>query len=135
MDSEDKQRISLYLDKDLVAKADKFMKEYSYRSRNEFYSAAAEFFITEKVFHKNEDQLNDKLAKAVAKLSEDNAKAISKAMFRYAVQLEMVMRMIAELSEYTDKEIEILKSKSIKNVRNLKGRIRIEDIMAGKYNE
>ena len=56
-------------------------------------------------------------------------------MFRYAVQLEMVMRMIAELSEYTDKEIEILKSKSIKNVRNLKGRIRIEDIIAGKYNE
>ncbi|WP_322175697.1 hypothetical protein [Acutalibacter caecimuris] len=37
------------------------------------------------------DILGDKLAKAVLRLSEDNAKAISKGLFRYAVQLEMVI--------------------------------------------
>ena len=42
MDSENKQRISLYLDCDTVKKADKMMKEHGYRSRNEFYTAAVE---------------------------------------------------------------------------------------------
>ena len=42
MDSENKQRISLYLDCDTVKKADKMMKEHGYRSRNEFYTAAVQ---------------------------------------------------------------------------------------------
>lgn len=33
MDSENKQRISLYLDKDLVKNADKIIKEYGFKSR------------------------------------------------------------------------------------------------------
>lgn len=49
MDSENKQRISLYLDKDTVKKADRMMKEYGYKSRNEFYTEALENFIADEV--------------------------------------------------------------------------------------
>lgn len=78
MDSENKQRISLYLDRDTVKKADKMMKEYGYKSRNEFYTAAVESFIADELFKKNDSALSEKLARAVAELSENNAKAISK---------------------------------------------------------
>lgn len=87
MDSENKQRISLYLDKDTVKKADKMMKEHGYRSRNEFYTAAMESFIADELLQENDSVLSEKLARAVAELSENNAKAISKGLFRYAVQL------------------------------------------------
>ena len=92
MDSENKQRISLYLDRDTVKKADKMMKEYGFKSRKEVYTAAVESFIADELLSKNDSALSEKLARAVAELSENNAKAISKGLFRYAVQLEMMMR-------------------------------------------
>lgn len=42
MDSEYKQRISLYLDKEMVVKMDSFIKQYGYRSRNDFVSSAVD---------------------------------------------------------------------------------------------
>lgn len=69
------------------------------------------------------------------KLSEDNAKAISKGLFRYAVQLEMVMRVLAELSEYTSEQIEEMRREAIDNVRRTRGKVRFEDILAGYYDD
>lgn len=135
MDNENKQRISLYLDRSLVKKADKIIKEYGYKSRNDLYSAAVEDFITVEILKENESFIVEKLSKAIADLSKNNSKAISQGLFRYAVQLEMVMRIIAELSELTEDEIRRLRNKSINNVKRLKGRIHIEDVIAGSYND
>ena len=37
MDSEDKQRVSLYIDKETVKTVDVFIKKQGYHSRNEFF--------------------------------------------------------------------------------------------------
>ena len=135
MDSENKQRISLYLDKDTVKKADKMMKEHGYRSRNEFCTAALENFIADELLQENVSALSDKLARAMAEMSEDNAKLISKGLFRYAVQLEMVMRMIATLSDISDEEVENMRREAINNVRRTRGKVNLKDIITGYYNE
>lgn len=135
MDSENKRRISLYLDKDIVKKADKMMKEHGYRSRNEFYTVALESFIADELLQENASALSDKLAKAVAEMSQDNAKSISKGLFRYAVQLEMVMRMIATLSDISDEEVEDMRREAINNVRRTRGKVNLKDIITGYYNE
>lgn len=135
MDSENKQRISLYLDRDTVKKADKMMKEYGYKSRNEFYTEAVESFIADELLKENNAALSEKLARAVAELSENNAKAISKGLFRYAVQLEMVMRMIATLSDISDREVEDMRKEAINNVRRTRGKVNLKDIINGYYNE
>lgn len=135
MDSENKQRISLYLDKDTVKKVDIMMKEHGYRSRNEFYTAALESFIADELLQENVSALSDKLARAMAEMSEDNAKSISKGLFRYAVQLEMVMRMIATLSDISDEEVEDMRREAINNVRRTRGKVNLKDIITGYYNE
>lgn len=135
MDLENKQRISLYLDRDTVKKADKIMKEYGFKSRNEFYTAAVENFIADELLQENDSALSEKLARAVAELSENNAKAISKGLFRYAVQLEMVMRMIATLSDISDGEVEDMRREAINNVRRTLGKVNLKDIISGYYNE
>lgn len=134
MDSENKQRISLYLDRDTVKKADQMMKEHGYKSRNEFYTAAVENFIADELLQKNASALSDKLAKAVADMSEDNARAISKGLFRYAVQLEMVMRMIATLSDINEEEVDAMRREAINNVRRTRGKVNLTDIITGHYN-
>ncbi len=130
MDSENKQKISLYLDRDTVKKADKMMKEYGFKSRNGFYSAAVESFIADELLQENNSALSEKLARAVAELSENNVKAVSKELFRYAVQLEMVMRMIATLSDIGDREVE-----DMRRDRRTRKKVNLKDIISGYYNE
>ena len=134
MDSENMQRISLYLDRELVKRADRFAKEQGFSSRNELFSHAVESLVADNALQDN-DILGDKLAGAVLKLSEDNAKAISKGLFRYAVQLEMVMRVLAELSEYTPEQVEEMRREAINNVRRTRGKVSFEDILAGYYDD
>ncbi|WP_304432448.1 CopG family ribbon-helix-helix protein [Acutalibacter muris] len=134
MDSEKMQRISLYLDRGLVKRADRFVKEQGFSSRNELFARAVESLMADTDLQDN-DILGDKLAEAVLKLSEDNAKAISKGLFRYAVQLEMVMRVLAELSEYTPEQVEEMRREAINNVRRTRGKVSLEDILAGYYDD
>ncbi len=134
MDSENKQRISLYLDRDTVKRADRMMKELGFKSRNELYTAAVERFLADELLQGNASALSEKLARAVAELSEDNAKAISKGLFRYAVQLEMVMRMIATLSDIREEEVEDMRREAINNVRRTRGKVNLTDIISGHYN-
>ena len=134
MDSEKMQRISLYLDRGLVKRADRFVKEQGFSSRNELFARAVESLMADTDLQDN-DILGDKLAGAVLKLSEDNAKAISKGLFRYAVQLEMVMRVLTELSEYTPEQVEEMRRESINNFRRTRGKVSLEDILAGYYND
>lgn len=135
MDSENKQRVSLYLDKQTVKTVDTFIKKYGLHSRNEFFEKAAENLIADEAIKTGSDVMSEKLAKAVENVSEDNAKAISKGLFRYAVQLEMLMRVIAKTNHFTDDELEDMRREAINNVRRTRGRIKLEDIAKGWYNE
>ena len=135
MDSENKQRVSLYLDKQTVKTVDVFIKKHSLHSRNEFFERAVENLIADEAIKTGGDVMSEKLAKAVENVSEDNAKAISKGLFRYAIQLEMLMRVIAKTNHFTDDELEEMRREAVNNVRRTRGRIKLEDIAKGWYNE
>ena len=134
MDSEDKQRVSLYLDRETMKTVDVFIKKHSYRSRNEFFETAAKNLIADSTLKSSNDILSDKLAKAIENVSEENAKAISKGLFRYAVQLEMLMRIIAKTNRFTDDELDDMRREAVNNVRRTRGKIKLEDIAKGWYN-
>ena len=134
-DSENKQRVSLYLDKKTMQVVDSFIKKNGLHSRNEFFERAAENLIADEAIKAGGDVMSEKLAKAVENVSEDNAKAISKGLFRYAVQLEMLMRVIAKTNYFTDDELEDMRREAINNVRRTRGKIKLNDIAKGWYNE
>lgn len=135
MDSENKQRISLYLDKDIIKNADVMMKKFGYRSRNEFFSKAVESLAADLILEENKNELSEKLAEAIAEAEKNNAIAISKGLFRYAVQLEMVMRMLADQFEYKPLDVKMMRQEATNNVRRTRGKVSFDDIIAGHYNE
>ena len=53
----------------------------------------------------------------------------------YAVQLEMMMRVIAKTNHFTDEELEDMRREAVNNVRRTRGKIKLEDIAKGWYNE
>ena len=134
-DSENKQRVSLYLDKKTMQVVDSFIKKNGLHSRNEFFEKAAENLIADEAIKAGGDVMSEKLAKAIEAVSENNAKAISKGLFRYAVQLEMLMRVIAKTNYFTDDELEDMRREAINNVRRTRGKIELDDIAKGWYNE
>lgn len=135
MDSKNMKRVGLYMDKNLVKRADDMVKKFHFRSRNEFFSMAVENFIADYLLKSNEPVLSEKLGRSIAKHSEKNARAISKGLFRYAVQLEMVMRIIAQLSNFSDDELETMRKEAINNVRRTRGQVRLDEILRGYYND
>jgi hypothetical protein len=135
MDSPNMKRISLYLDKKLVKKADSAKRKLGYSSRNEFFTVLVENFIANEMIKDNSLILSEKLSKAVADLSEDNAKAISKGLFRYAVELEMITRIIAQITDISAKELEKMRTEAVNNVRRTRGKVHLDEILKGYYND
>ena len=132
MDSEDKQRISLYLDKETVIKMDEAIKKYDYRSRNDFVSFAVDNLIADKLLDENDTVISEKLSRAIAEMSEAQTLQIAKSMFRYAVEMELIMRMFSEITDFTPSEIEDMRKDAIRNVRRTRGKVRLDDLFKRK---
>lgn len=132
MDSEDKQRISLYLDKETVIKMDEAIKKYDYRSRNDFVSFAVDNLIADKLLDENDTVISEKLSRSIAEMSEKQTLQIAKSMFRYAVEMELIMRMFSEITDFTPSEIEDMRKEAIRNVRRTRGKVRLDDLFKRK---
>ena len=135
MKSTEKIRVSLSLDREIVETADRMMKERGYRSRNEFYSAMINEMSAEEIIDKQGDFLGEKFAKAMESYEEEIRKTLSKGLFRYAVHLEMIAKILADQYGYSEDETEEIRREACRNVRRLRGKIPLEKILAGYYRE
>ena len=133
MKSTEKIRVSLFLDRNTVETADRMMKERGYRSRNEFYSAMINEMSAEEIIDKQGDFLGEKFAKAMESYEEEIRKTLSKGLFRYAVHLEMIAKILADQYGYNEDEAEEIRREACRNVRRLRGKIPLEKILAGYY--
>ena len=133
MESKEKIRVSLFLDRDLVETADKIMKERGYRSRNQFYSALLADAIADEVTDKRKDILGEKFAEAMTEYVEEIKRAVSKGLYRYAVHQEIISRMMAEHYGYSYTDVHDMMWEACKNVRRLRGKVPLEQILAGYY--
>ena len=132
MDSEDKQRISLYLDKETVIKMDEAIKKYDYRSRNDFVSFAVDNLIADKLLDENDTVISEKLSRSIAEMSEKQTLQIAKSMFRYAVEMELIMRIFSEITDFTPSKIEEMRKEAIRNIRRTRGKVRLDDLFKRK---
>lgn len=132
MDAENKQRISLYLDKDTAEKMDDAIRKYGYRSRNDFVSFAVDNLIADKLLDENDTVISEKLSKSIAEMSEKQTLQIAKSMFRYAVEMELIMRMFSETLDFTPYELEEMRKEAIRNVRKTRGKVRLDDLFKRK---
>ena len=135
MKSTEKIRVSLFLDRNTVEAADRMMKERGYRSRNELYTAMINEISAEDIIDKQGDFLGEKFAKAMESYEENVSKTLSKGLYSYAVQLEMIAKILADQYGYSEDEVEQIRREACKNVRRLRGKIPLEKILAGYYEE
>ena len=135
MKSTEKIRVSLFLDRNTVEAADRMMIERGYRSRNEFYSAMIKEMNADEIIEKQGNFLGEKFAKAMESYEEKVSKTLSKGLYRYAVQLEMIAKILADQYGYSEEDAEEIRREACRNVRRLRGKIPLEKILAGYYKE
>jgi hypothetical protein len=135
MDSKNKRRVSVYLDRDLVFRADKMQELQGYKSRNEFFAAVLEDYFAEEELRQNGDALCRKLAGAIEKAVDFEAVKISKGLFRYAVELDVIMQMLALCWEVDPKLLEKIRREAVNNVRRTRGKVRLDDLFWRKDTE
>ena len=129
MIGKEKDRISLYLDKDFIKYIDGIIKKYNYSSRSDFFKIAAENLAADRALQENATAISRRLAYEINKNGKENSKRISQGFFRYAVQLEMLMRVVARILGEDEVDIEKIRKDSIRNVYHTKGRVNMEEIL------
>ncbi len=129
MIGKDKDRISLYLDKDFIKYIDGIIKKYNYSSRSDFFKIAAENLAADRALQENATAISRRLAYEINKNGKENSKRISQGFFRYAVKLEMLMRVVARILGEDEVDIEKIRKDSIRNVYHTKGRVNMEEIL------
>ena len=102
--ADEKTRIGFWIENDLLKQCDDCWKVYGFSSRNEFVNRAIEQYIATLTIQ------------------------ISKGLFRYAVGQEMIMHMLAAISNITADEVWELRARAIKNVRKTRGKVSLEAI-------
>jgi len=132
MDSKNKQRVSVYLDKDLVRRADNLQEMLGCKSRNALYSLALENLIADKTIEERGDVLIEKLAVAIEKAVDFEAVKISKGLFRYAVELDVILQMLSLCWNIEPQGIKKMRREAINNVRRTRGKVRLDELFIRK---
>jgi len=123
-----KTRIGFWIDNDLFRRCDTCWRANDFASRNEFVNQAIEEFITATTLKNMDDAVVSRLVDAIAKASDAGIVKISKGLFRYAVNQEIIMQILAAQFGFDSREIRTLRGMAINDVKRTRGRISLEEI-------
>lgn len=98
-------KIGISLDDETFQLCDRYAAEHS-RSRSEFIAAAIQKYVSDLELGKQKNIIAKELAGEIVKGSEAGVTKISKGLFRYAVEVEMIIMLLSELADVPPKVME-----------------------------
>ncbi len=127
-------KIGISLDDETLQLCDKYAAEHS-RSRSEFIASAIKKYISDLELGKQKNIIAKELAGEIVKGSEAGVTKISKGLFRYAVEVEMIIMILSELVKIPPEIMEEYRKEAIRNVRRTRGKINLDDLIARNNRE
>ena len=128
------KKTSISLDEETFQLCEKYAAENS-RSRSEFISAAIQKYISDLELGRQKNIIAKELANEIVKGSEAGVTKISKGLFRYAVEVEMIIMILSELADTPPEVMEEYRREAIRNVRRTRGKIDLDDLIARNNRE
>ena len=128
------EKIGISLDKETLHLCDKYAAEHS-RSRSEFIATAIQKYVSDLELGKQKNIIAKELAGEIVKGSEAGVTKISKGLFRYAVEVEMIIMILSELADIPPKVVEEYRKEAIRNVRRTRGKINLDELIARNNRE
>ena len=128
------KKTSISLDEETFQLCEKYATENS-RSRSEFIATAIQKYISDFELGRQKNIIAKELADEIVKGSEAGVTKISKGLFRYAVEVEMIIMILSELADIPPEIMEEYRKEAIRNVRRTRGKIDLDDLIARNNRE
>ncbi|MBD5104120.1 MAG: hypothetical protein HDT47_04555 [Ruminococcaceae bacterium] len=123
------KKTSISLDEETFQLCEKYAAENS-KSRSEFVATAIQKYISDLELGRQKNIIAKELADEIIKGSEAGVTKISKGLFRYAVEVEIIIMILSELADIPPEVMEEYRKEAIRNVRRTRGKINLDDLIA-----
>ena len=128
------KKTSISLDEETFKLCEKYAAENS-RSRSEFIVSAIQKYISDLELGRQKNIIAKELADEIVKGSESGVTKISKGLFRYAVEVEIIIMILSELADIPPEVMEEYRKEAIRNVRRTRGKINLDDLISRNNRE
>ena len=122
----EKVRTGFYIEKELLELADNLLPAANVRSRNEFVTEALKFYCGYLNSGKAEDYLLQSLSSVLTSTVQDTENRICRLLFKLAVELDMVMNVLAAGMEISDDALRSLRGRCVQNVKKTSGSVTLD---------
>ena len=127
---ENKLRVNAWLTPNMKAKMESLMSYYKMKNHTEFMELAVDFYIGYLDTKDASTFLSKTLLGAIDGTIKQTENRHSNNIFRLAVEMSMMMNLLAYGLNVDDSKLEALRGRCVKEVKNANGRIAMEDAVA-----
>lgn len=128
------KKIGISLDDKTLKLCDEYADRTS-KSRSDFIAKAIREYISAIEIGRQKNIIAEHLADEIVKDSEKGVTKISKGLFRYAVEVEMIIMILSELTDVPPEVMAEYRKKAVRNVRRTRGKINLDDLIARNNRE
>lgn len=129
-----KTKTGVSIDSTLLCECDRYCDDNSI-SRSELIERALKLFLASRVLSLKSDLLVPELAECIAAASDEGIVKISKGLFRYAVEIEMLIELLSQAFDVTEDELNDIRRRAVNNVRRTRGKVRLDDLIMRNMRE
>ncbi|MBR1529002.1 MAG: hypothetical protein IJ642_06845 [Oscillospiraceae bacterium] len=129
---DEKIRTGISISKRLLKECDAYLKKSEFENRSELIESALKLFLVTRNISEKSEVLVPELADCITKASDKGIMKISKGLFRYAVEVEMLVALLADRLCINKTELEQIRKDAVNNVRQTKGKINLDELILKK---
>ena len=124
----EKVRTGIYISEDLLRECDEYLSKNS-GSRSELIESALRLYLATRKIKDKSEVLVPELAECISAASDEGVTKISKGLFRYAVEVEMLIALLAETFEVSKNHLKDIRREAVNNVRRTRGKVNLDDLI------
>ncbi len=129
-----KTKTGVSIDSALLCECDHYCDDNSI-SRSELIERALKLFLASRVLSLKSNLLVPELAECIAAASDEGIVKISKGLFRYAVEIEMLIELLSQAFDVTEDELNDIRRRAVNNVRRTRGKVKLDDLIMRNMRE
>ena len=124
-----KIRTGICISKSLLLECDAYIKSGKAENRSALIEDALRLYLASRELKDKQNLLVPELAECIAEASDEGFTKISKGLFRYAVEVEMIIMILSNLTDIPEKVLKEYRKEAVRNVRRTKGKLNLEELI------
>ncbi len=124
-----KRRFALWAKEETLQKTEEWYKKTNCLTKSEFFEKAVDFYVGYLSSNDNKEYLPNIVLSTLKGIVAESENKQSRALFKLAVEMAVMMNLMASIQEIDEVELERLRGECVKEVKRLNGWFSFEDAL------